>query len=215
VGRTASGKGPAKAAEKPVILQPSDLLLVLGVRGSGKTTWARDHVWATAKRAVAWDVFREFPTEHRVSPYELADDAEKIMKAGKVAITPDSGGQAMADEFALAMDILSCFGGYVLLVDEVGLLRRYGEATLSQLATVSRHWGAEEGEPGVPVVMLSQRATQIPPTAREQASMVVSFAQRSPDDLDALADRCGDEFAAKVRRCTRAAHDHAMWREDD
>jgi hypothetical protein len=46
---------------------------------------------------------------------------------------------------------------------------------------------------------VSQRAALVPLTVRSQANKVIAFHQAEPRDLEALADKCGDEFAERVR----------------
>jgi hypothetical protein len=202
---------------KPLQLAPHDRVVIVGVTGSGKSTYARDTVWTPAKKAVAWDPYGEFPGD-RLTVDEFIEDAGRLMgtKAYHYSIRPaGSMPGEVAEDFKSLVDVLQEFGGYVFVVDECALLRARAGDAIEMVATQSRHWGHDSGEPGVPTVFLSQRSVGIPLTAREQASVIVSFAQTTPEDLRVLAAKCGEEFAARVGICTRAKHDHAIWREDD
>jgi hypothetical protein len=90
------------------------------------------------------------------------------------------------------VDLLEATGGIMLVLDELHRYAKNAAFQLDRLACESRKWG-------VPVCFVTQRLTHIPYTARTQLTDVESGRQYDIEDLDALARRCGREFAERVR----------------
>lgn len=201
------------------MLQPHDVVLIVGKRGSGKSHWYRTHVLPHERRVLTWDPHGEHPGDVRLTPDQLVDRLPELASGNPIrwAITPSSRWpKPCADEFTELVRILdeAPAGRYVLAIDEVGIIgERAGEA-LAHVATQSRHFGEQAGQGGVPLVFLAQRAVQIPKTAREQASQVVTFRQDNAADVDALSERIGEQLAAKVWTLNRERHECIHWRED-
>lgn len=59
--------------------------------------------------------------------------------------------------------------------------------------------------------MISQRASGVPKAARTQVSEVWAFRQDEPSDLEALAERLGEEKAGAVARLS--VGDCLEWRD--
>jgi hypothetical protein len=172
-------------AAAPMKLDARERLLAVGITGAGKTTWVRDHIVRDAERIVAWDVHAEYglPT---ISLDELAND-ETILDEPRlrVAVVPDwEDPEDLSEQFVAFAGIMKTADSLTLVVDEVGLLEGKALRRLVYLATQSRHWG-------MPLVMVSQRAVQVPKTARDQATRIISFRQIDPEDIEALERRMG------------------------
>lgn len=177
-------------------LKPHDRVLILGITGSGKTYFARKRIVAKAARVVVWDPHREYETQQRVSLDDLLERPEMLdAESLSISVTPDwKTPKDLAAEFEVFADLLSTAEGVTAVIDEVGLLKHSADS-VEFVACQSRHWG-------VPVVFVAQRAVQVTKTAREQVSKIVSFRQSSPEDVDALIERCGEQ-AIKVRTLPR------------
>ncbi len=197
----------------------------MGKRGSGKSHWFRSHVLPHEPRVITWDVHAEHSCDVRVTVDELTALLAGGPLAGgdgrwSIAVTPeDTFPEPCAAAFTELVHVLADVGGYTLAIDEVGIIgKRAGEA-LEHVATQSRHYGERSGcfygeRPGVPVVFLAQRAVQVPKTAREQASRIVTFRQDNSADVDALVERIGPEWGARVWTLNRERHEFVHWRED-
>ena len=180
-------------------LEARDVLLVLGIRGTGKSQWTAREVVAAAPRVMVWDPHAEYPTTTRRNLDHIldaigADGCSPLLESAELSLSvvPTWRTRAeLAEQFDLFVSLVESVGGCVVVVEEAGLLQGNGRETLEYLATQSRHWQT-------PVVLVAQRATQISKTAREQATAIVSFRQNDPSDVDALVERCG-AAAERVR----------------
>lgn len=198
-------------------LAPSDVVLVLGKRGSGKSHAAKLLIAAeldAGARVVAFDPHDEYsqrgrktaevslgPLEHRATVAELEQRPE-LLDARKLslAIVPSSRkGPELAEEFEVVSGMVSATGRITFVADEVGEYSAHAMEEIVSLSTQSRHYS-------VPLVLVAQRATQVPKTARSQASRIVCGRQDEPDDLAALEKRTrlsDPTFAARVSRLPR------------
>ncbi|RJS26075.1 hypothetical protein DRW03_06345 [Corallococcus sp. H22C18031201] len=205
-----------------VILTPHDVALYVGKRGTGKSTRAKAALGAAMKagqRVVAYDVHDEYsqlgrdsgqvvlgPLTHRMTVSELADNLDVLERDGlALAVVPEGPNREKGEDFAALVEDVLDVGELVLLADEVGQWGRYCAEALDELACQSRH-------SAVPVVLVAQRLTQVPKTARTQATQINSGRQDNPDDLRALADVAGQDFASAVSRLVRGEFRH--WRDD-
>jgi hypothetical protein len=198
-------------------LAPSEVALVLGKRGSGKSHAAKLLLAAEldgGARVVAFDPHDEYsqkgrktaevnlgPLEHRVTVAELEQRPE-ILDARKLslAVVPTSRrGPELAEEFEVVSGMVTATGRLTFCADEIGEYSAHATEEIVSLATQSRHYS-------IPLVLVAQRATQVPKTARSQASRILCGRQDEPDDLAALEKRTrlsDPNFAAKVSRLPR------------
>jgi energy-coupling factor transporter ATP-binding protein EcfA2 len=210
-------------------LLPHDVVVVIGQRGCGKSHFVKLNIVADCQRYIVFDPHGEYPCDERLDLDGFIDAAPRLLsqETMRVSVTPAS---RMPDEvtkdFCRLVEFVNESGGFVFLIDEVGILSDAGGVNhLKYLATQSRHFGEEPwipGQPqpapdpahvGVPVVFLAQRAVQIPLTARNQASHVISFMQNDPEDIEALRKRIG-HMADQIPKLSRAKHEKVHWRED-
>ena len=200
-------------------LAAHDRVLVVGITGSGKSRFVKRAIVAKAPRVIVFDPHDEYSdgaTERgrvvgvsgvvRVGLGELLNDPDKL-DAGRLAVVPSSlSPSGLAEEFADLLPVVATAqDGTVFVVEEVGLVRRHGAEALEVLACQSRHWG-------VPLVLVAQRAAQVPPTARDQCSRVVSFRQIRPEDVQALAERIGPRADA-IAKLPRG--EFVAWSEEE
>jgi len=187
-------------------LQPHDRALVLGITGAGKSYYAMHNIVKPAPRVVVFDPHGEYADAcdlDEVSLGELLEEPALLTYADvRLAVVPDEWDEPR--ELAEALKDLSRVlkrtavderdpkaPVTLLVIEECGVMRPYADGTLAMLATQARHWK-------MPLVLVAQRAVQIPPNARDQASRIVTFRQKSADDVDALAARIGEAKAARV-----------------
>jgi energy-coupling factor transporter ATP-binding protein EcfA2 len=200
------------------VLEPHEVVVITGVRGSGKSTTAKNLAAAqleAGKRVLYFDVHDEAsrqgkkkkhvelgPLRDRVSVDELlADPALLDADDLSLAVVPDSKeADALAEDLRAVAELVEHTGDLVLFLDEVGEYSDDARRTLKKIGTQSRHWGDE----GTAVVFIAQRMVLITRSARDMASIIYTGVQTDPDDLRALhklvVSRLGPEGAEKFVR---------------
>lgn len=206
-------------------LEPHDVVLIVGKRGCGKSHHAKGLVTAelaAGARVVAFDPHDEYSQKGRKSPQvtlgpltqrctvdQLVDKPELLdVKKLSLAVVPEGvPTDELADAFSEVADLIASTGRLTLFADELGEYSDEGAKTINSLATQSRHYETA-------LVLVAQRMTQIPKTARTQASHLHTFLQSNPEDLEALVKLTGDrDFAARVSRLPRRKH--LTWRDSE
>lgn len=188
--------------------------VVLGVQQSGKTTLVRERL-ASARRVL-------FATPH---PDDYVDDGELVdvetlarrpeLLDGVVCrlVVPLGSEDREDEDDGSALDVLKLVrlvrreaperGSLVLVLDEVGDYRKRCEGELTKLHRNGHHRG-------VASVLISQCATDIPPSCHRNATRVASLLQTRSVDLDALETEFGPEFREAVARW-RPGDPPAVW----
>jgi hypothetical protein len=197
-----------------VKLAEHDVLGIVGVRGAGKSHYAKNQVVKTPGRVVVWDPQGEYQTDNdldEVSVAELMAEPTLLDEEDcRLAVVADwDKPEDLADEFAAFTALLkNARHEYVtkIVIDECALLRPYADGYLVAIATQSRHWR-------MPLVLIAQRATMIPPGARSQCSLFISFRQNDPADIDALEERIGKIKARQASRLPRRKF--VIWSESE
>lgn len=173
-------------------LSHCDHVVVLGVPQSGKTTVAR-RLLADARRVVFFDPTGDLAGEGERVP--AASFTVELLRGTVVRWVVEPGTDVPAD-FELTVAVCReggrRFGGLVLCADEVGDYSRQADAALQRLHRNGHH-------DGVASVLVSQCAVDVPYVCRRTATRVLSLLQTDPGDLDALAERFGQDFAERVR----------------
>lgn len=206
-------------------LEPHDVVIVVGKRGCGKSHHAKQLAAAELRagaRVVAFDPHDEYsqkgrktsqvtlgPLAERVTVDQLIERPEVLdAKKLSLAVVPEGLSNAeLADAFREVSEQVSATGRLTFLADEVGEYSDFADDTINSLATQSRH-------SEVAIVLVAQRMTQIPKTARTQASTVHTFLQSNPEDLEALVKLTGDRtFSDRVSRLPRRKH--LTWRDQE
>jgi DNA helicase HerA-like ATPase len=168
-----------------------DRVLVLGCTNTGKSIYAAELV-RSARRVVFFDPQDDYLpcVNERASAAELERYPELLDGTWiRVQVAPRE--DYLAEDFETTVRAVRAAGDLVFVADELGDYSAEAERTITRLARNGRH-------DGIALVLVSQAAVDIPKSARRQATRVISFLQTDPDDLAALAKRCGPEFASQV-----------------
>lgn len=198
-------------------LAPHTRRLVLGVTGSGKSHYTAHEIVSREQRVIVWDPHGEY-ADAGPRPYgvawgvtldEFCGMPPRALAARQLHLSVRASwddDEDLADAFVRwASHVKAAVRGAVLIIEECALLVPRAQRRLAALATQARHWGCA-------VVMVAQRAVHITPSARAQASEIVSFRQSHQRDIEALAEIMGDkahELASLPRRRS------LTWREAD
>lgn len=179
-----------------------DHILVMGMPGCGKTPFAAS-LASDARRVVYFDPTGEWAELGEVVPgaylLELVQErgaaaTARVLLAGtfrRLVVAPSEDNLVEEFEATVAMcRAAEEFGGLVLLVDEVGDLRR-AEETLNAL-----HRNGHKA--GIATILASPCATDFPKRCRDTASRVFSFYQKNAEDRRALANEYGEAFATQA-----------------
>lgn len=199
---------------------PATRLLVTGKTGSGKSSAIKEAMrsWLSAGvRVVAVDVCDEYsrhgrakhglvqmgPLRHRVTAAELAAKPHLVNDARlSLAVVPmDRSPRAWASAFLLVERLMRDAGKAVVVVDEVGTWTNAANGPVCHRARAALEALSTNGrKDGLALVVVAQRAAQIAPNIRSQASEWRSYLQDEAADVDALAERFGRERAEEVSR---------------
>lgn len=162
-----------------------EVVIVLGVTGSGKTTWAKKYV-AHESRLAVYDIAHDFNVQY-MSADDIADLPESKPDRFRVGVwIPEDAPLLAASAFLL--------GNCTLVLEELSTLFPTGAkitGPISEVVYLGRHRR-------VTLVCIAQRATSIPVAIRSQASRVVTFRQQEDDDVKALVGKIGKENAMRV-----------------
>ena len=159
----------------------SDLIIVLGKRGMGKSVYTKK--WLAdrdARPLICYDPMRSIPDVkwyEDLSTYERADDDDQIMSIG--CYTPD--------QINHIPDIALLTPGCIVVMEEMATAYPKGarlSSDMARLVFLSRHYDID-------MLFVAQRPSSIPIDVRSQATNIVSFAQHEGDDLSWMKDFYG------------------------
>lgn len=170
-------------------IESRDVLLVVGTRGYGKTTYVQENV--ITKDSCVWDPHDEYEHGGKAVSIDRLLKYPRSLKGLRVKATSMWPHDISRDfkHFVRFMESYKrAWFPDILAVDECFLLRESASDAMAFLATQSRHWG----ERGTALCLIAQRAVHVHPTAREQSNRVVSFSQDAGKDIEALREKMGD-----------------------
>jgi len=157
-----------------------EIILVCGVTGSGKTTWARQFT-SKLSRLFVYDIALSFNVQY-VSAEVLAEFSESPCEEFRLGVYSPYDTNVLT---AAAYLVGNCF----LVLEEISTLYNIGariHGPLQEAVLLGR-------QRALSVLAISQRASYIPITLRSQASRIISFRQQEPSDIKWLADFMGKQ----------------------
>lgn len=210
---------------------PATRLLVTGKTGSGKSSRVKEAVRAWLSmgvRVVAVDVCDEYSrhgrAKHglvqlgslrtRVTALELAK-RPNLLNAPRLAlaVVPQSTlPRDWARAFLLVERLARHAGPCVVIVDEVGTWANPANGPECHAARSALEALATNGrKDGLALVVVGQRAAQVPPNVRSQATEWWAYLQDEPADIEALRARIGPDLAGEVSRLP--LYECVTWRD--
>lgn len=181
----------------------TEVILVVGKRGTGKTTWARDFVSQKTRVIVADAGFGEFPFQEI---NDFGTFCASISRSGFFRLSYTPMGWEWPHVLNAAMAAGRDGGPLWLVLEEASRLpppRACEE--YERLLIMGRHYG-------VNLLALSTRPAHLPPDYRSQATKVIAFRQHEERDLDYLAGIMGDRAKALPGL---KGHDFIEWTDRD
>lgn len=133
-------------------------------------------------------------------PGELIDSAPCKV----VVVPPSLAPEGLGRDFSRVARVLWDTGRVDLVAEEAGLYSRWAVPLVMQLASGGGHARMR-------LFLVSQSFSRLAVDARRHVSHLVSFAQGSAEDLEALGKRAGRGFADRVR-ALRPGEAPATWR---
>lgn len=175
--------------------------VVLGRRGSGKTTWIRTRL-RTLSRVLVFDTLAEYGSDTEASP-DLPSFLDAVERSQgryfRISFVPyREDPEAALDIFLRAAWIV---GDLTVVIDEVDAVSSPVSVPweLQKLIRYGRHRRLS-------VIVASRRAAEVPRLITSQADEVVSFNQSEPTDLEYLRRYVSADFADTVSGLPRYEH---------
>lgn len=178
----------------------TETILIVGKKGTGKTSWAREFIKDKSRVIVAEAGFDEFGVTYTTEFPAYIDQLRRGFF--RVSYTPRS--YEWAALLQSAIDSGAADGPLWLVLEEADRIPR----TLLEYEEVmirGRHYG-------INLIAMTTRAANLPPDYRSQATRVIAFRQHEPRDIDYLRDIIGDK-ALDLPMLKK--HNHVDWSESD
>lgn len=167
------------------------IVVILGRKGSGKSTLARSIV-KRLRRVVIFDPHEEYPAVRCRSIAALVSfmELEHHKPTFRVACTFDD-----MDEYETAIAVVREVGNMWIIVEELNFFVDCWSRDKPYLDLI--RFGRHDR---VSILLIAQRAAEIPKLFTSQADAIVSFRQSEPRDLDYLTKigHVGAEGAARI-----------------
>lgn len=167
------------------MIKKREVIIVLGVTGSGKTTWTKKFTDGET-RLLAYDIAHDFNVAY-MNAEELIEQNENPPETFRYGVwTPDDVETLIASAFV--------WGKCTLMLEELSTLYKTGEkisGPIGEVVYLGRHQT-------VTLICIAQRATSIPIAIRSQASRIVTFRQQEDDDVKSLVGKFGKERCARM-----------------
>ncbi|MGA2204339.1 MAG: hypothetical protein ABSG40_20535 [Terriglobales bacterium] len=169
---------------------------VVGRKGSGKSAKARE-IMGSCPRLLVFDSM----AEHDFVPNTFTDLDELDQFLAWATLRPTFAGRFipqgdLEQEFCELASMIYDQGNMMLAIEEVPMLTRspaYLPPEFDRLVRLGRHHC-------VSLLWTAQRMAEVARRLTAATDYFVLFSHTEPRDLDAIADRCGDEIAEQVSR---------------
>lgn len=175
-------------------------VLIVGKKGTGKTTWARDFIKSLTRVLVLEAGYGEYGIPETENFSEVMEKMRHSFF--RVSYSP------MAWEyeylFAAALTVGEQKPIWLVLEEAQGIESPKSFELYSMVINRGRHHG-------INMIVISTRPALLPIDYRAQATRVIAFRQHEPADIDYLSNIIGDD-ALNLKGLQ--GHDYIEWRED-
>lgn len=167
----------------------SDVIMVLGKRGHGKSTWVSRYI-KTLRRVLVYDTLVE-PTykelEHIHDFVEFVKRLAKNPPYFRIAYH-DFGDISMEEDFDRFIRACLAIENITVVVEEVDLFASSHSMPipLQRLVSIGRH-------KEISFIAISRRPHAVHPLIRSQTNRMISFKQTEPRDIDYLRELIGEK----------------------
>ncbi len=172
---------------------------LFGRRGVGKTTLARE-VARHQARLVVWDYLGEhgrlaFRSEGDLASLEDYLDWARLQQFAAARYVPREG---TVEEFEEWCDVVYGFRDCVVVIEEVAAVAQasYLPPAFGRVVRQGRHRG-------LGLLWTTQRLNEVSRTLTSLTDYWAGFNLSEPVDLQALASRCGREYAERISKLPR------------
>ena len=177
---------------------------VVGRKGAGKSTYIRSHL-GVCPRVFAFDPMDEF--DAIPNSFETISRAEQFFQWAKDRDTWAGRyvpGGDLEEAIEQVCPLVYRQGSCVFICEEIALYTRPGSVTsaFGKLVRTGRH-------KEISVVWATQRPAECAKSITALTDLWILFSITEPRDLDAIADRCGEEIANRVSALGQ--HDFIIW----
>jgi hypothetical protein len=168
---------------------------IVGRKGSGKSTRTAT-LLKYVPRVLAWDPMADHRPLLPDSIEGLRDELEDYLNEAEDHVTfacTYVPGDDLAGEFEHVCDLAYTFGNLLLVIEEAPLVCRAGymPPRFGRIVRTGRHRGID-------LLWTAQRASEVSRTLTSATDLWIFYSQTEPRDLDAIAERCGRDIAARV-----------------
>lgn len=148
---------------------------------------------AEAERVVFFDPCHDYGAYAKakeITVSQLLDNPKLLQQPSfRYAVIPND--ETIDEDLYATITLVRAAKNAVIVLDEVGDYRKSNEAILNKLARNGRH-------DGIVPVYVSQVAVDIPLSVRRLTTRVYSYWQAHKEDIEALAEYYGEDFANNV-----------------
>jgi DNA helicase HerA-like ATPase len=180
-----------------VLSLKNKIVVILGRKGSGKSTLAREVV-AKLPRVVVLDPLEEYQGLRCRSIGALVSFMEEAHDRPRFRVVCTFGEDV--DDYGIALDVCRAVGNLWVVVEEVNFFVDCWtrDKPFMDLVRFGRH-------DRVSMLLVAQRAAEIPKLYTSQSDVIVSFRQSEPRDLDYLSKvgHVGSAGAARIAALPR------------
>jgi hypothetical protein len=169
--------------------------LCIGVSQTGKSTFALHLALSTGKQVVIWDgneVFIDIVKSPAYSPEDLRED---LNSEEPVIVYDATGMDDRSAEFERVAEVLECYDGHTLLVDEAGDIQRASSPN-SGLDRLYRRAGRR----GNDIIETTHRPSQVATLNRALTTDVYLFGITRGADVKIVGQEFSDEAAIEASR---------------
>jgi hypothetical protein len=179
---------------------------VVGRKGSGKSTRVRT-LLKYCPRVFVWDPMGDhsdlLPDVFEGIDQDLFDYFDEA-RAAKTFACDYIPSRDLETEFDEICDVIYDYGRMLFCIEEAPLICKAGymPPVFGRMVRTGRHRYLD-------LLWTAQRASEVSRTLTSATDLWIFYSQTEPRDLDAIAERCGSEVAARVANL--GLHDSFVW----